>query len=326
MRISGLRLYAISSCAALAMLGACGPLPLSQPARSVVEGKGRASSALVGKDQSLLYISDFQAGEVYMVALPSGRLVGKLTGLEDATGVCVDQHGNVFADNQAENQVRAYAHGVKSAFRVLNDQSWEPYGCSVDPKTGNLAVCNFRTNQSEGSIALYFKAKGSAHYYEYSSVYNFWYCAYDGDGNLYADAFTYGKSGSKNPIFLELTKASKNLRPVSLTPAITGGGVPALFWDGKHLAIAGTNSGVIDQYKISGSTGTRVGVVKLDGASEVSGPFWITPNGKAQTLYAPIVEDNIGSVGVYRYPAGGKRRQNLYDAPLPFAAAVSMPN
>jgi hypothetical protein len=55
------------------------------------------------------------------------------------------------------------------------------------------------------------------------------------------------------------------------------------------------------------------------------GPFWITSNGNAQTLYAPIAGDRIESVGVYRYPAGGKRLQNLYDAPLPFAAAVSMP-
>jgi hypothetical protein len=55
------------------------------------------------------------------------------------------------------------------------------------------------------------------------------------------------------------------------------------------------------------------------------GPFWITSNGNTQTLYAPIVKNSIESVGVYHYPAGGKRVQNLYDAPLPFAAAVSTP-
>ena len=90
-------------------------------------------------------------------------------------------------------------------------------------------------------------------------------------------------------------------------------------------AIAGTSSGAIYQYKISGNTGTRVAVVRLDDTSAALGPFWITSNRNAQTLYAPIAEDSIERVGVYRYPAGGKPLQNLYDAPLPFAAAVSMP-
>jgi hypothetical protein len=55
------------------------------------------------------------------------------------------------------------------------------------------------------------------------------------------------------------------------------------------------------------ATGTRVGVVKFDDASIVSGPFWIASNGNAQTLYALTVEDSIESVGVYRYPSGGER-------------------
>lgn len=301
---------------AVSMLAGCGGL---QPP---ISASGEPSSVLVGKDQSLLYVSDEQAGDVYMVALPSGRLAGKLTGFVDPTGVCVDQHGNVFVDNPGESQVRAYAHGAKSAFRVLNDHSWEPFGCSVDPTTGNLAVSNFRTSQSEGSIAVYPNAKGAAHYYEYPGVYNFRYCAYDGDGNLFADAINYA---SNNPIFLELPKGRGKLQPVSLSPAITGDVSPALLWDGAHLAIASPSSGVIYQYRISGSTGIRISVVKLDDASEVSGPFSIASNGKAQTLYAPIIEDSIESVGVYHYPAGGRRLQNLYDAPLPFAAAVSTP-
>jgi hypothetical protein len=299
------------------MLAGCGGT------QSPVATLGEASSAVIGKDESLLYVSDPQAGYIYMVALPSGRLVGRLTGLSSPSGDCVDQYENVFVDNSGEGQVRAYAHGAKSAFRVLNDASWFPYACSVDPTTGNLAVSNLPTTQSEGSIAVYPNAKGAAHYYKYSGTANFWYCTYDTEGNLFADAVSYG--GSHSNIFLELPKGRGKLRPVSLKPAITGDVSPPLFWDGKHLAIASTSSGVIYQYQISGSTGTRVGAVKLDDTSDVSGPFWITSNKNTQTLYAPIVENSIESVGVYHYPAGGKRLENLYDAPLPFAAAVSTP-
>jgi hypothetical protein len=299
-----------------ALLAGCGG---SQP---TIGAPGVASDAAAGKGQSLLYVSAWQ-NYVYMVALPSGRLVGKLTGLDGPSGVCTDQSGNVFVSNSGQAQIRAYAHGGRSAFRVLNDSSWDPNGCSVDPTTGNLAVCNLRTGQTDGTIAVYLRAKGAAHFYKYSGINNFWYCAYDGDGNLFADAVDYS---SDNPIFLlELPKGRGKLQTVSLSPSITGSVIPPLFWYGKHLAIASPSSGAIDEYQISGSTGTRVGVVKLDDASEVTGPFWITSDGVKQNLYAPILENSIPSVGVYSYPAGGKRLQNLYDAPLPYAAAVSIP-
>ncbi len=308
--------YLLTSCVAAAMLAGCSG---SQPPIGAPVG---ATSAVVGKDQSLLYISDGQSGDIYMVSLPSGRLVGKLTGFNGPTGNCVDQHGNVFVDNSGEGQVRAYAHGAKTAFRVLNDSSWEPYACSVDRTTGNLAVCNLRTGQTLGTIAVYAKAKGAARHYRYSGVSNFWYCAYDGDGNLFADGVDYG---SNKLMFLELPRGLGRLRPVSLYPAIKGEVSPALIWDGKYLAIASPNSAAINQYRMSGSTCRRVNIVKLDDADVVTGPFWIASGGTAKTLYAPIVANSIASVGVYRYPTGGKRLQNLYDAPNPSAAAVSAP-
>jgi hypothetical protein len=316
----GLGRYTVGIAAALAMFAGCGG---TQPP---IGAPGGPSSALAHKEQSLLYISDEQASDVYMVALPSGKLVGKLTGFNYASGDCTDEHGNVFVGNLTEGQVRGYAHGAKSAFRVLNDPSWWPESCSVDPTTGNLAVCNIRTNQSLGSIAVYRNAKGTAHYYQYSNVINFWYCAYDSDGDLFADAINYGSGGGDSPILFELPNGSKTMRPVSLSPAFTGDASPPLFWDGKYLAVATPDAGFIYQYKISGNTGTRVNVVKLDGASKVLGPFWIASDGSGQTLYAPVAKGSVESVGVYGYPSGGKRLQNLYDAPLPFAAAVSAPN
>ena len=308
--------YASTACVAVALLAGCGgsQMPIGSPLGPL--------NAAVGKDETLLYITDEAPGSVYMVALPSGRLVGKLTGFDYATGECADQHGNVFISDEGAGQIRAYAHGSKTAFRVLKDSSWAPFGCSVDQTTGNFAVCNVRTGQTLGTIAVYLKAKGRARHYRYRGVNNFWNCAYDGDGNLFADAVDYG---SYSLIVLELPKGRDNLQIVTLSPALPSGYIPPLFWDGKDLAIAAPSSGEIYQYRIRGSTGTRVNVVKLGGASEVTGPFWITTNGTEQTLYAPIVEHKIESVGVYRYPAGGKRLKNLYDVPHPGAAAVSAP-
>jgi hypothetical protein len=306
--------HKLSVVTGIALLAGCGG---SQPPISTPSG---SSNSAAHNDSSLLYVSDEQAGEVYIVALPSGKLVGKLTGLDFPTGDCVDQQGNVFVDDSVAGEVRVYAHGAKSAFRVLNDSSWEPFGCSVDPTTGNLAVCNFRTKAYGDSIAIYLNAKGAAHDYEYSTVWDFSYCAYDGNGNLFADAFDYY---THNPMFLELPKGGSSLESVSLNPPITGYVAPPLLWDGKDLAISATSSGLIYRYRVRGSSGTRVGMVKLDDASEVAGPFWIASDGSSRTLYAPIVDNNIASLGIYRYPVGGKRLQNFYDAPAPFAVTVS---
>ena len=311
------RLFVTTAAIAIASLTGCSG---SQPPIGVSWGP---QNAVVRKDLTLLYVTEQVNGDVYMVALPSGKLVGKLTGFDYATGDCVDALGDVFVSSFYAGQVRAYAHGAKVAFRVLSDGPSYPYGCSVDPTTGNLAVSNWPIDSSEGGVTVYYKAKGKAHhyYYGYAGGPDFWYCAYDSDGDLYAET-----TDGNQPIFLELAKGGDKLRPVSLHPAIIGDGVPPpLSWDGKYLVIAKPAAGAIYQYRMSGGTGTRVGVVKLDKASGVFGPFWIASNGTTRTLYVPITEDSVESVGVYRYPSVGKRLQNLYDVPLPFAAAVSRP-
>lgn len=312
MSFSTIGRYIFSIGAASALLAGCGVFPVSAPPG--------ASNAVIGKGQSLLYVSDPQDGLVYMVALPSGKLVGKLTGFNYAGGDCTDESGDVFVANEGGGQVRAYKHGAKSAYRVLNDSSWEPIGCSWDPTTGNLAVCNVRISQDLGSIAVYYKAKGKPQYFQDSSVINFWYCSYDRAGDLFADATNYS---SYNPIVVELPKNRSNIHPIKLSPAITGFPTPPLFWDGNYLAIAQPGSNVIYQYKVSGYVAKRVNSIKLDGADKVSGPFWVESDGSAQTLYAPTSKGSVESIGIYRYPSGGKRIATLYDAPLPFAATVS---
>ena len=50
--------------------------------------------------------------------------------------------------------------------KTLDDGEGDPYGCAVDPKTGNLAVSNFCTNYlggtciGSGNIAVYLQAPG----------------------------------------------------------------------------------------------------------------------------------------------------------------------
>src|SRR5580700_6303473 len=94
----------LTICVAAAILSGCGVLRQAQDdirqaqddarqaqvdARPVTGASVGPSSAIVHKDQSLLYVSDPKAGDVYMIAVPSGRLVGKLTGFSSPNGDCV---------------------------------------------------------------------------------------------------------------------------------------------------------------------------------------------------------------------------------------------
>jgi hypothetical protein len=273
------------------------------------------------KGEDLLYVTDAQDNYAYMIALPSGKLVGKLTGFDQPTGDCADSQGNVFIVDSQNSEIREYKHGSKSAFNVLNDRPWIPIGCSVDPITGNLGVANCCGEHPAGNLAIYRKAMGAPKYYQYPGMETYWYCAYDGHGNLFVDGTAYG---SYNFRLLEILRGRRQLTSMTLSPGITGDVSLPLLWDGSFLAIASPDSGAIYRFAISGNRGVRVHTTKLDDSSGVYGPFWILSSGKQRTLYAPIVNNSIPSVGVYGYPTGGKPKQDLYDVVAPFGATVSV--
>jgi len=138
-------------------------------------------------EPTLLYVSDPVDETVYVLALPSGKLVGRLAGLLHPYGMCVDPKGNVFVVDSG-NDIREYKHGAKIAFKILYEGPFADYGCSVDPTTENLAVVNtFGPSGEDGNIAIYSKARGTPQYYSDPPIFQYGFCAYDGLGNLYID-------------------------------------------------------------------------------------------------------------------------------------------
>ena len=106
-----------------------------------------------------------QQGAVLVLSFPKGDLVGTLTGFSVPSGECVDESGDVFVADGGADTIREYAHGGTTPIATLNDPG-EPYGCSVDPTTGNLAV----TNGSD-SVAIYPSAQGTPTLYSDPSIY-----------------------------------------------------------------------------------------------------------------------------------------------------------
>lgn len=311
--------FALSSCAAAGLLAGCGgPQPPTDSPIAAQQGRPVTStdSGIVQRAVSrdvLLYVTDPNDNLVYMVSLPTGKLVGKLTGFNQPLNDCSDAAGNVYIVDSQDGQVRAYKHGVKSAFRVLSVHGYIPTGCSVDPTTGDLAVASC-CGSPNGSLAVFKKAQGSPKYYSFEG---YWYCTYDGAGNLFANATT---NGSSNFNVVELPRGKNKLATVTLNPPVYGGS--GLAWDGSSLAIANDSPSAIYQYAINGARGVRTHTTKISGGKPFA-MFYVLSSGKSRTLYATIIENSVVSVGVYKYPKGGNALQKLYDAVGPYGVTVS---
>src|SRR5262249_47577682 len=140
-----------------AILAGCGgsqppiaaPGAMPQTSAIATHAAGRKSWILPeAKKRKLLYVADAQTADVYVYEYPNGKLVGTLTGFQEAQGECADAKGDVFitvpSPYSASSEILEYAHGGTEPIATFSDPGYgeEPWSCAVDPTTGNLAVTN----------------------------------------------------------------------------------------------------------------------------------------------------------------------------------------
>ncbi len=216
-----------------------------------------------------------------------------------------DKAGDVFVVDEA-GPVDVYAHGGTAPIRKLSDAG-TPYGCSVDPVTGNLALTQL--SGSDDVLAVYAKAKGKPKIYRDSYVDVTWFCGYDGKGNLFADAWDH----FGNVMLVELPKGGKSLKNFKLGETFENPG--GAMWDGSDVAISNRGAGAI--YRTS-ETGHLERTVKLKNGPDIE-QFWID----GSTLVGPN-EESPGTVGFWHYPAGGAPFKTLKGFYTPFGATASV--
>jgi hypothetical protein len=321
--------HALSICAAVALLAGCGgsqpPIGASgampQTFASAMHAERGESWMLSGAtSQDLLYVSaggySGQQGAVLVLSFPKGDLVGTLTGFSVPSGECVDESGDVFVADGGADTIREYAHGGTTPIATLNDPG-EPYGCSVDPTTGNLAV----TNGSD-SVAIYPSAQGTPTLYSDPSIYEYLFCAYDNHGNLFVD-------GTTSDLIGELPKGGASFTNITFNGAIAG--PSSMQWVGGKLVIVDDGAPwrtptPVDRVQISGSTGIVVGTTHLKsqyGGVAAYVQYWI----QGHNIVGPERSNGDGHrfLGFWGYPTGGKPIQTLrhFDSGYLWAAVVS---
>jgi hypothetical protein len=304
---------------AAAALTDCTPAWLPKP-RTVLCRPNREESWMSPAAASpLLYVSDIGAEDVDVLSYPGGKQVGTLTGFKEPAGVCTDRKGDVFIADGGNNRIVEYAHGGTTPIATLQGGGpGTPLGCSVDPKSGNLAVTNFTSEPSEsGSVMIYTKARGAPQ--RYNALYKTYFCAYDNGGNLYVNGFaTNGRVA-----LIEFAKGQSSVTQVGLDT--DSGWAGGLAWNGKHLLMGDP---IADKYvpsrppnaiyvlSIVSDIATLEQTMPLGGGEDV---IEFAVRGKT----AIAADASNGDVGYYPFPQGGNPTKTLTGFYEPLGVAIS---
>ncbi|HEY1883266.1 MAG TPA: hypothetical protein VGG51_09545 [Candidatus Cybelea sp.] len=293
--------------------------PLAAGARSIPPSKAaillevRRKSHVdpSAKRKRLLYVADSGTGSVYIYTYPQLTGAGALSGFPSINGVCTDRRGYIWILDTSDVAVWEFAHGGSEPINILSpgDASGNPgvgSGCSVDPKTGDLAVAG----AGPGVTVFRNGQENHATYWDYN-FFEMAYAGYDGAGNLFVDgslesSFAFGLA--------ELATGSSSLSDVTLSGgAITSPG--GIAWDGKYLDIGNAGSGTI--YQTDGAS--ILGSIATNAACQAQ--FYILRDHKRV-----IVPDLCNaSTGVYAYPAGGAAIKTVSGGQeLPRGVAISV--
>lgn len=184
--------YIIGITTAIGLLTSCSGSELSAPANTI--GNPSAAQTPQGNRRihlrelnrnDLLYVSDVDAGKLYVFTYPRGTLVKTIADLSNPTGLCTNNSGDIWVVTAADSgsgTLVEYEHGGSTPIATLSIPGDDPFGCAVDPKTGDVAVTN-----SGNSISVFTKGSGTPLTYTASDFYHMYYCGYDSNGNLFAD-------------------------------------------------------------------------------------------------------------------------------------------
>ncbi|MGC1380805.1 MAG: hypothetical protein WA814_07250 [Candidatus Baltobacteraceae bacterium] len=289
----------------------------SRPAPSVARGRSRMSPR--AKSSSLLYLGNSANGSVGVYSYPSLNPLGVLLGFTQPYTMCIDAAQDIYVTDFGGGRVIEYAHGAVAPARSLADHQGVPVACAVDPSTGDLAVSNFvGPSSSPGNVILYTGAKGTPTKFTAPSFNNYFFAAYDANGNLFVD----GLNASGDVLLAELPKGKSAFKAIAMN--VTIGFPGGVAWDGAFLAVGDQFSNTIYQFKVSGSNATEQGSTTLNDATDVFQFFTTGGSTKHPQATAVVGADfGGGAADQWQYPAGGTPVKTITGLDGPEGAAIS---
>ncbi|MFY9709172.1 MAG: hypothetical protein WAK88_03280 [Candidatus Cybelea sp.] len=294
--------YALSSCAAAAMLAACGgsrppigaqgAMPQTSPIAAHAE-RGKSWMLPGTSSGDLLYATGGCEGAC-VLSYPDLKLVGGIA--DRGISICSDSQGNIFLPR--DTTVTEYAHGGTSPVATLTLPGNASSGCSVDPITNDLAVV-FQTQ-----VAIFQNEQGNPSVY--LTHIDARYCTYDADGNLFVNGYG-GNSGAEYAL-AELASGASAFTTILVSNSVGNPG--QLQWDGKFLAYQDlTKYGKVSQLQIAGSSASIVGTISFKGVQHQVAQSWLY-DGQIAFPYN-IRGQHVNVISTWRYPKGGKAANTI---------------
>ena len=122
----------------------------------------------------------------------------------------------ILSNRDLGGTIYEYAHGGIKPIATLYENGVWPWGCGVDPSTGDLAVASINLVSLNSFVEVYRGAKRTPKLYTDSEIINYMFCGYDNKGNLFVD----GSGSGPQVYFAELPRGSGTLANVNLNKTI----------------------------------------------------------------------------------------------------------
>lgn len=320
-------------CIAVALLAGCGGS--QPPTNTPAVGRPALHLAQRVRSDGLLYAGG-KDGNLYVYSYPS--LQPRYTIHQPANagvyGECTDAAGDVFVTTREPSSyvgtIYEYQHGATTPETTLSDPG-EPYGCAVDPTTGNLAVSNYFDHYGQfenlGEILIYPKDGSAPQSFAESGLYKMYFCGYDGSGNL----FFFTLAG-ENPTYqlYEITHRD-SVTPITLNTKIVTPG--AIQWNAEHLTITDLNQGttpgpeLVYTLKLRHGSATVIATRKLDTPENWHFGQTLIDGGNVLAIPVHTAGKDIGKsiVSMWTYPSGPGRayRSTRLNTTALFGLAIS---
>jgi hypothetical protein len=179
------------------------------------------------KSSNLLYVANGQYVSMYTYDNGvAGKLVGKITGLNDVQGMCTDKAGDVWIAQGEPHTVTEFAHGGKTPLASIKRGKGYATGCAVNPSNGDLAVTYNHPNAwgalYYATVYVYPRGQQPGHEYTNSTGLEWaFFLAYDDTGKLYMDGYgcEYGSCYDNSPVLMVLTPGGTAFNPIEISGA-----------------------------------------------------------------------------------------------------------